>query len=145
MRRRAKLCIKLVSSLGMVTSSYSSLTKSTWSSLLNFLPYNRMYLKDKDVLWGLKKKKDHFIQTILCLSLILTVMMVSCMIWNRLVVIISFRTDSVIVLIGVVMLDHNINNVHLKMIPSRCVFNCSMLKYEHKSNMWYPSKSLKQI
>lgn len=47
MRSRANPCIMLISSLGMVTSSYSSLMKSTWSSLLNFLPYSRMYLQEK--------------------------------------------------------------------------------------------------
>lgn len=37
----------LISSLGIVTNSYNNLIKSTWSSLLNFLPYNRMYLQTK--------------------------------------------------------------------------------------------------
>lgn len=44
-RSRARPCIMLISSLGMVTSSYSNLMNSTWSSLLNLRPYKRMYLK----------------------------------------------------------------------------------------------------
>lgn len=46
-RRRANPCIMLISSFGIVTNSYNSLIKSTWSSLLNFLPYSRMYLQTK--------------------------------------------------------------------------------------------------
>lgn len=49
MSSRARPCIILISSLSMVISSYSSLMNSTWSSLLNFLPYSRMYLQENNL------------------------------------------------------------------------------------------------